>query len=121
MTARRKGQMAQIDGDNNTDTIRNDAEPSLAPANGSLPASSVNRLLAAWAHRAADWRQSEEEWRRQEQTEYAVVRMNCCRVRAQLLKEVIDSVEAELERTNYRQPEENSVLCDTTTEANKRK
>jgi hypothetical protein len=83
-----------------------------AEARGSLSGLSVQKLLAEWAKRASYWRESEEQWRRNldEQDIYDAVRMNCCRVRAKTLEDIIGEVRAELAATNQRQPTGNEKV-----------
>jgi hypothetical protein len=54
-----------------------------------------------------DWKMAVAMWEKQPDTEYTAVRMNCCRVRAKTLEEVISDIRAELAATSARQPTEN--------------
>lgn len=76
----------------------------------SLPASSVETLLERWEAEQRDWEYSEEMWRKQLGDEYTAIRFNNCRVRAQMLKRVIEDLRAEMVATNKRQPGENAKL-----------
>ena len=82
-------------------------EAELAGAGGSLPASSVQKLLAQWEAEQKDWEYSQEMWRKQLGDEYTAVRFNNCRVRAEALKRIISDLRAEVEAANKRQPGEN--------------
>lgn len=90
-----------------------EAKPPFAEARGSLSGSSVKKLLSEWERLAGEWRESEEQWRRNmdDQDTHDAVRMNCCRVRAKTLEDVIERVRAELAATSERQPTGNNAIC----------
>ncbi len=82
------------------------ARSELAAPDGSLSGMSVKKILNELVRLAGEWRESEEQWRRNmDDTDgYDAVRMNCCRVRAKTLEDVIEMVKAEQAATSERQP-----------------
>lgn len=84
---------------------KTESEATFAAARGSLSGLSVKKLLSEWAKQAGEWREHEKEWGRSLNADtYTAVRMNCCRVRAKTLEDVIETVWAELAATSERQP-----------------